>query len=388
MKKVSLFKLLHGLYHAKLPVMVFGKPGIGKSSIIKQLSDVLEVHNETIIANKSDPTDFSGIPYLDTLVEEHAKEKDVVYEQSTISTKVLKYAEPRYVTALKQNSNSILFVDEITTCSHPVQTALLSIILDCKFGEFEIPKTTFRIAAGNYNSTVGTNSLSQALMNRFIHIFFEPDIEEFSEGFLSGFNNYEKAIINSQEEVNDKIVYYKNAVINFLKDNPEFLSQEPQEFVEKEDVAFTTPRTWDMCVQALAHLDQNGKEFIEVIIKGSVGKAVYSLFNNYLNSYKGLEVNIPDFVGKEDKFKFPNPDRHDKVCQITANIMYYFYKDKKKYEKLMFTCMRELKENNFDTLVVKYLVNAVQSLIDANMYDRKTAIKQIEAYKLREFIYG
>jgi MoxR-like ATPase len=41
---------------------------------------------------------------------------------------------------MKENPNGILFFDEITTCSPVIQVALLSIIQDSQFGEFEIPK--------------------------------------------------------------------------------------------------------------------------------------------------------------------------------------------------------------------------------------------------------
>ena len=48
-----------------IPVMIWGQPGVGKSSIIKQLG---EKHNRPVIDIRlllKDPTDLAGLPYFD-----------------------------------------------------------------------------------------------------------------------------------------------------------------------------------------------------------------------------------------------------------------------------------------------------------------------------------
>jgi MoxR-like ATPase len=158
--KNALFKLMHGLYHTKVPTMIWSDPGRGKTSTVKFVGNKLGVPVEMRSGNKSDPTDFSGIPYL---MEQKG--------EGTAGEKVLNFSEPKYVRIMKNNPNGILFFDEITTCPPVIQSALLSIIQDCEFGEFSIPDTIFRVAAGNYNTVAGTQTMSLALMNRFCHIF-------------------------------------------------------------------------------------------------------------------------------------------------------------------------------------------------------------------------
>ena len=47
-----------------IPVLLWGRPGVGKSSFIEGLAtDRLQV--TTLIASIHDPTDFSGLPVLD-----------------------------------------------------------------------------------------------------------------------------------------------------------------------------------------------------------------------------------------------------------------------------------------------------------------------------------
>ncbi|MCL2441214.1 MAG: AAA family ATPase, partial [Treponema sp.] len=137
--KNQLYKLLYGLYHTKVPTMIWGNPGGGKTSTVNFIGKNLNVPTVIRSGNKSDPVDFSGIPYLIDCV-------------SAEGGKALRYSEPKYVQIMKESPNGILFFDEVTTCSPVIQVALLSIIQDCQFGEFEIPKSIFRVAAGNYNN--------------------------------------------------------------------------------------------------------------------------------------------------------------------------------------------------------------------------------------------
>ncbi|MCL2233047.1 MAG: hypothetical protein FWB99_08230, partial [Treponema sp.] len=187
--KSQLFKLLYGLYHTKIPTMIWGNPGGGKTSTVTFLGETLGIPTAIRSGNKSDPTDFSGIPYLVDRKASGSKGKDTGNADGD-GGKILKFSEPKYVQLMKDSPNGILFFDEITTCSPVIQVALLSIIQDCQFGEFEIPKTIYRLAAGNYNNITGTHNMSLALMNRFCHIFYEMDIEFFTDGFVSGWQNY------------------------------------------------------------------------------------------------------------------------------------------------------------------------------------------------------
>jgi hypothetical protein len=352
--KNQLFKLLYGLYHTKIPTMIWGNPGGGKTSTVNFLGKTLGKPTEIRSGNKSDPTDFSGIPYL--------------IEGSEGGGKTLKFSEPKYVQIMKNNPDGILFFDEITTCSPVIQVALLSIIQDCQFGEFEIPKTIYRIAAGNYNNITGTHNMSLALMNRFCHIFYEMDIDFFMDGFVSGWQNYTNAKINSIEEQTKKRLKYRLAVVNFVKCNPMFLDAFPVDGAvsDPHEFAYPTPRSWEMAVEILSVLDGNEPEYIEELVKGCIGDAACYLFIKYIKDYKGLEeVDLPSFIGRENEFRLPYPDRHDHVCQTMASMVYYLEQDPKKYIELWIKVINVLhNEDNtygdyaaYDSLIMKYLLS-------------------------------
>ena len=380
--KNQLYKLLYGLYHTKVPTMIWGNPGGGKTSTITFLGKTLGKPTEIRSGNKSDPTDFSGIPYL-------------IDGKSGDGGKILKFSEPKYVQIMKGNPDGILFFDEITTCSPVIQVALLSIIQDCQFGEFEIPKSIYRVAAGNYNNITGTHNMSLALMNRFCHIFYNMNIEFFMDGFVSGWQNYERCKINNAEQQINKVIKYRLAVANFVKQHPDFMNAFPTDGTvsDPHEFAYPTPRSWEMVVKILSVLDENEPEYTEELVKGCIGEGAGNFFLKFLQDDKGLEMDIPGFIGKENKFHLPYPDRHDHVSQIMAAMVYYLEQDPKKYLELWIQAINVLhNENNaygnyasYDGLIMKYLFANIKLLIESKAIlpkDIKEFSKRIPCYDL------
>jgi len=367
---------LYGLYHTKIPTMIWGNPGGGKTSTVAFLGETLGIPTAIRSGNKSDPTDFSGIPYL---IDNKGKDED--------GGKTLRFSEPKYVQLMKDSPEGILFFDEITTCSPVIQVALLSIIQDCQFGEFEIPKSIYRVAAGNYSNITGTHNMSLALMNRFCHIFYEMDIEFFTDGFVSGWQNYGHAKINSDDAQLKKENDYRLAVVNFVKQHPEYLDAFPEDgtVADPHEFAYPTARSWDMAVKILSVLDENEAEYTNELVKGCIGESAGALFVKFVKDYKGLEIDIPGFVGKEDTFRLPYPDRHDHVSQIMTSMVYYLNHDPKKYLELWIQVVKVLHEASYDNLIMKYLYANIKHLLDSKTIDPKdlrTFSKRIPCYNL------
>lgn len=181
-----LHKYLAGLYAVNLPVMLWSNPGSGKSSMVEKFANRMNVDLYKFYGSRCEPSDVGGIPY-------------VTQDEKTMK-KCIEYAQPKYIKKF-QTPGNILFCDEITTCNPTIQGALLTVVLDCNYGEFQINKGTFRIAAGNYNNIVGTNKMSLALSNRFVHIFYKPDPKYFANGLITGFSACEDPIINDDTDV-------------------------------------------------------------------------------------------------------------------------------------------------------------------------------------------
>jgi MoxR-like ATPase len=120
MKASHITKVVNKLIAQKLPVFIWGPPGIGKSSIVKQIATSQELEFLDLRLSLLDPTDLKGIPFF------NAETKEGVW------------AKPSFLPS-DTGSKGILFLDEINTAPPAVQASAYQLILDRKVGEYELP---------------------------------------------------------------------------------------------------------------------------------------------------------------------------------------------------------------------------------------------------------
>ena len=130
MKASNITKVVQKLIDKKLPVFIWGAPGIGKSSIVKQIAKEQELNFLDLRLSLLDPTDLKGIPFF------NAETKEGVW------------AKPSFLPSI-EGSKGILFLDEINTAPPAVQASAYQLILDRKVGEYELPEGWSIVAAGN-----------------------------------------------------------------------------------------------------------------------------------------------------------------------------------------------------------------------------------------------
>ena len=65
MKATNLIKSLHSLIEQKVPTFLWGAPGIGKSSIVREIAKEKNVGFIDLRLALMDPTDLKGIPFYD-----------------------------------------------------------------------------------------------------------------------------------------------------------------------------------------------------------------------------------------------------------------------------------------------------------------------------------
>jgi hypothetical protein len=152
-----------------------------------------------------------------------------------------------------------------------------------------------------------------------------------------------------------------------------------------------------MVVKILSVLDENEPVYIEELVKGCIGDTAGKLFIKFIKDDKGLEVDIPGFVGKESEFRLPYPDRHDHVSQVMASMVYFLENDPKKYMELWVQVINVLHNKNnaygsyasYDNLIMKYLFSNIKHLLDSKTLDPKDIrefSKKIPCYNLLNII--
>ena len=142
------------------PVFIWGIPGIGKSAVIHQLAAELAIPLRDILALLLDPMDLRGLPFLR-------------------SDGRSKWAMPDF---LPQDGEGILFLDELNAAPAMVQASCYQLVLDRKLGEYTLPEGWAIVAAGNRDSDrAATTRMPTPLRNRFVHLEFEVDVQEWAE---------------------------------------------------------------------------------------------------------------------------------------------------------------------------------------------------------------
>lgn len=132
------------------PLMIWGPPGVGKTSIVTQRAEALGLKCIVISLTLFDPVDLRGLPTVDP---------------DTMTVKWLPLGE------LPTDGEGVLFFDEINTADPSVMAAAMRLILNGRLGEYVLPAGWRRIAAGNrVEDGASANRMPSALADRFAHV--------------------------------------------------------------------------------------------------------------------------------------------------------------------------------------------------------------------------
>jgi len=256
------------LVEARQPVFVWGGPGIGKSEVMYQVAAAKQVPLQDVRALLLDPVDLRGLPYLE------ADQQDPTI-QNAVARKQAKWASPDF---LPRDGEGILFLDELNAAAPMVQASCYQLVLDRRLGDYKLPDGWAIVAAGNRQSDRGaTHQMPTPLKNRFTHLTFEVDLQEWCEW----------AIRSS----------IRPEVIAFLRFKPELLSQ-----FDRDAEAFPSPRTWSFVSKILNRKPDRAIE--HDLIAGTVGSGAATEFTAFLATFRNLP-NIDAILMNPDKEPVP-----------------------------------------------------------------------------------
>lgn len=155
----ELIPYLTGLVNSDLhlSVMIWGTPGIGKSSIVAQVAQQEGLQIIDLRLSQLAPTDLRGLP-----VAENG---------------VAKWFPPEF---LPTSGKGILFLDEINMATPAMQGIAQQLILDRRVGNYSVPDGWLIWAAGNRKSDrAAVFEMPSALANRFVHLEIVQDFDSF-----------------------------------------------------------------------------------------------------------------------------------------------------------------------------------------------------------------
>ena len=280
MKPSKIKTTLQTLIKTRWPAFLWGPPGVGKSSVVRETANAAGLELLDVRASLLDPTDLRGIP--------------------AIENGRAVWCPPSFLPS-DPKSSGVLFFDELNAAPPLVQASLYQLTLDRRVGEYILPEGWRIVAAGNRaedNSI--TFRMPAALANRFIHLDFEIDFEDW--------RNW---------AVNRGIA---PLVIAFLSTRPELLHQ-----MDNPERGFPTPRSWEMVSDVIiAHGDDS---LVDDLVAGIIGEAAAIEFLAYCS----------DSIREEDILKIINnpatAELPEKLSDLYALVSYLAVHGSKEKER-------------------------------------------------------
>ena len=314
----QLRELIKIAYNKKLPLFIWGAPGIGKSytnresanEIARDLKleyseDIQDINKENkfmlldIRVSQLDPSDLLGLPDLD-------REKGET-----------RWLHPNW---LPKKGQGIIFFDELNLAPPSIQASAYQLILDRRLGDYVLPDGYIIVGAGNrLEDKAHTFDMAVPLKNRFIHI--ELDVPFPEQGNIkSGWLKWA-----SEHNIDTRILTYIA-----------YLPSELYKFEESsKSPAFPTPRSWEYASKLINGVKD--KKLIRMLVSSAVGDASASKFVEFIEIMENINLDEimenPEKAGEiesiEQKFALlsliietykSKPEKLDAILEIARNI--------------------------------------------------------------------
>jgi hypothetical protein len=236
----------------RTPVLLWGGPGTGKSSVVRALGAAFGLPVETVIASLREPADFAGLP--------------VVAADGSV-----RLAEPSWARRLGEAGDALLFFDEVTTAPPAVQAALLRVVLERVVGDVALPSGVAVVAAANPPElAAGGWDLSAPLANRFCHLDWPVDAMTYVEALTAGWPVPEQRGRSAPDDAAAARV--RGALAGFLRSRPALVYAVPSDPATLGR-AWPSPRTWDMAAALWAGAERSGapRAVALTLVSGCVG---------------------------------------------------------------------------------------------------------------------
>lgn len=280
----------------KIPLFIWGPPGVGKSDIVRQVAESRGFDVIDVRLSQMEHSDIRGIPYL----------SQASNDEPTNTERLMKWAPPEFLPQ-DPNTKAILFLDELSSVSNgQTLAACYQLLLDRRVGNYKLPDGVVMVAAGNRISDRGVAfRLPSPIANRMVHVELvaQPD-----EWLVWAIDN----------QVHPDVVGY----ISFMKGSlaTSFDASAP------DLRGFPTPRSW-VAVSKILYgmnperpLDQN---ILRTLVAGAVGDGEMVRFVDYRRRAAMLPIPSHVLSGAIKEFESTEYKKDAGLCfTLTISIVY------------------------------------------------------------------
>lgn len=267
-------QLLIDVLRARKVPMIVSSPGIGKSSLAKQVADSLNLELIDVRLAQCDPTDLLGFP-------------TIFKDEDGINTGKAGYM-PMDIFPIEGDeppegkTGWLILFDELPSAALSVQAAAYKIILDKMVGQHHLHENVAMMGAGNLMTDRAiVNRMSTAIQSRMIHFHLISETE--------GWNNW--AI---KAEIDFRVI----AWINF---KPDALHKfDP----DHNDFTFPCGRTWEFMSDIIKPWKTIEQDKLP-ILAGTVGEGMGREFFGYCRIFETLPT-IQSIISNPESINIPD----------------------------------------------------------------------------------
>lgn len=281
---------------ARVPVLLWGAPGTGKTSAIRAMAEAMGLPCETVIASIREPSDFAGLP--------------IVVGDS------VRFAPPLWARRLAEAGHGLLFLDELSTAPPAVQAALLRVVLERSVGDLTLPEQVAVVAAANPPEQAADGwDLSAPLANRLCHLSWQTAPHTVADGLAGGFPTPEVPLLPDGWQSEE--ILARGLVAAFLHVRPALACAPPAD-ATAAGRGWPSPRTWEMAAKlnAAASVAGASQDARAALITGAVGDGPGVEFLAWMS-----EMDLPDPEAVlADPGSFRLPERGDRAYAALAAV--------------------------------------------------------------------
>jgi len=270
-----LAKLQVAFMAQKLPLILWGVPGLGKTQIIGNWAKtVLKMPLITLHLSQMEAPDLLGLPKA---LEINSKTREQTEVKQTKNGTIVKLGQDWVTKYVKPSwwptEPVVLFLDELNRAQRFEINAVHELVLDHKLFENVLPEGSYICAACNPpdQDEIGLTSFGSAFWDRFSHVQVKTDPGAWLDwAKKNGINENIISFVQAQPEG-------KQAAI---------LNSRTMKFDEILTNVSQTQRSWERVSHVLDACNELGNSFIDLagwpIITGLVGKTMCKTLKGYI----------------------------------------------------------------------------------------------------------
>ena len=252
------------------PVFLVGAPGIGKTAIIEQIAQELDLAYVSYSMTHHTRQSALGLPFI---IEKDYGGENYSVSEYTMSEIIASVYDEMEKTGKQQG---ILFLDEINCVSETLAPSMLQFLQYKTFGRHKVPEGWIVVTAGNppeFNDSV--REFDIAMLDRLKKIEVEPDYEIWKEYAIN--------------------THVHPAVTSYLAIKPQYFYRISTTVDGK---SFVTARAWDDLSQMIWLYEEN-----EILVDNNLVAQYlqdeqiakdyanyYSLYRKYKSDYQVTEI--------------------------------------------------------------------------------------------------